>query len=105
MAKDVIMNDKIIVAQISLHYESRDTILHEWSRERFARELMSRKLKATDWYFKRVSPAKAEQIQAETDRTINRKNYDKAIMNKYNVGSNYQSNSWFMEQVRPTLFN
>ena len=98
------MNKKILVAQISLHYESRPTILHEWTRERYARELLRQKYEFTDWYFKRVSESKAAEIQEQTDREQYRKNYDAAIMKKYNVGSDYKENRWFMEQVRPSLY-
>lgn len=94
---------KILVAQISLHYETRGTILHEWTRERYSRELLQRKKKPSDWYFKRVSPSMAEQIESETFRTVCRRNYDKAIMSKYKVGKDYENNRWFMEQVRPTI--
>ena len=97
------MDTKILIAQISLHYESRGTILHEWTRERYSRELNEKKRQPSDWYYKRITPAMAEKIQDETSRNICRQQYDKAIMSKYNVDKNYRQNRWFMEQVRPTI--
>jgi len=95
--------EKIFIAQISLHYEDRGTIIHYWSRERYARELLQRKKKFDDWFLKRVTESKANEIQEQTDRENIIKQYDKAIMKKYNVGSNYKQNRYFMEQVRPTI--
>lgn len=100
------MDNKIIVAEISLHYESKDTILHEWTRERYSMVLLERKtnIRSSDWYYKRVTPSMAAKIKEDLFRTICRRNYDTAIMEKYNVGANYRENRWFMEQVRPTIF-
>ncbi len=98
------MEHKIFVAEISLHYEPKQTIIHEWSRERYARELNERKkTKYNNWYFKRVTLKQANIIEGKTERKRLRKQYDIAIMEKYNVGEDYRQNRWFMEQVRPTL--
>lgn len=51
------------------------------------------------YLIERISRAKYEQIQYEEFS----REYDSRIMKKYNVGKNYKSNRWFMEQVRPTL--
>lgn len=95
----------IFIAQISLHYESRPTIIHEWTLERYAREL-NRKKNGKDhhnWYFKRVTARKALKIESEQYRSDLKKQYSKAIQEKYNVGENWQQNRWFVEQVRPAL--
>jgi ABC-type transporter MlaC component len=98
------MEDRIFIAEISIHYEQRPTIIHEWSRERYARRLAQEKICQTaNWYLKRVTLAKANQILEDEGREAFRKSYDKAIMQKYNVGANYRENRWFMEQVRPNI--
>jgi len=95
------MNEKVFVAMISLHYEERPTIIHEWSRERYAHEKANRK--DENWYYKRVTVDRADEIWNKNERAKARKQYDQAIMKKYGVGANYRNNRWFMEQVRPTL--
>jgi len=93
--------DKIFVAQISLHYEERPTVIHYWTRERYSRALLERKAKPSDWYFKRVTEAAAAKIEESQTRQRLRNAYDKAIQEKYRVGPRWQNNRWFVEQVRP----
>lgn len=47
----------------------------------------------------RCSFSRYQQIERETHA----RTYDLAIQKKYNVGSNWRNNRWFVEQVRPTL--
>lgn len=96
---------RIFIAQISLHYESRPTIIHDWTREMYARELNRKKngKDYQDWYFKRVTAREALKIESEQYRSELKKQYSKAIQEKYNVGENWQQKRWFVEQVRPTL--
>ena len=96
-------NEKIFIAEISLHYETRPTIIHEWTRERYCREIAERRRKKDDWWIKRVTLAEANRMIKQESKERYRKEYDQAIMNKYNVGPNYKENRWFMEQVRPQI--
>lgn len=98
--------DKILVAQISLHYEQRPTIIHEWTRERYQCAIDERKHDRSmqDWYYKRVTESAANKILEAQAWDNARENYSKAIQKKYNVGPNWENNRWFMEQVRPTLY-
>ena len=96
---------KIIIAQISLHYESRPTIIHEWTREKYARELNRKNngKEYQEWYFKRITARTALKIKSEQYSIYLKNQYSKAIQEKYNVGSEWQQNRWFVEEVRPTL--
>ena len=93
-------NEKIFVAEYCLRYETRPTIIHEWTRARYDRA--KREVRHNS-YLVRVSLERANEILRAEDKEYSRKAYDKAIMNKYNVGANYRQNRWFMEQVRPTI--
>lgn len=97
-------NEKIIVAKISLHYETQPTFIYwELSRESYARMIFKEKNKHSNWYYKRVSYSKAIEITEIEGREIAKKEYSRQIMEKYNVGPNWKENRWFMEQVRPTI--
>lgn len=92
----------IIIAKISLHYEPRPTTIYHWTRERYAKELSERP-KYDDWYFKRVTAKQADVIMNAQQKEVLKKAYSEAIQKKYNVGSNWEQNRWFVEQVRPTV--
>lgn len=98
-------SNQILVAKISLHYESRPDVLTLCTREEFANILADRKAHKCDmnYYYKRVSWSKGVEIAEQTARNEARKEYDKKIMDKYKVGPNYRENRWFIEQVRPTI--
>lgn len=97
------MDYRIYVAQISLHYESRPTIIHLWTRERYARALWERKQKPGDWYYRRVTERKADEMREDAAVERLRQQYDRAIQEKYGVGAGWKQDRYFMEQVRPTL--
>jgi hypothetical protein len=92
----------VYVAQISLHYEERPTIIHNWTREQYAAEIAQRD-QYPNWYFRRVTYAAASQIIEENRRNAIKSAYSKAIQEKYNVSANWEQNRWFVEQVRPTI--
>lgn len=99
------MNNEVIIAQISLHYEERPTIIHTWTRERYQQAIEERKKDASmrDWYYKRITESKADKIRQTQQREARRKQIDQAVMEKYGVGADWRNNRWFVEQVRPTV--
>ncbi len=95
----------IIVAKISLHYETRPTTIQVLSRERYARKLEEQKNGKNyhDWYFKRITEKEKDTIIREEAREAWNKTYKKLIEEKYSVGKGWEQNRWFVEQVRPTI--
>lgn len=97
--------NNVIIAQISLHYEERPTIIHHWTREQYQQAMEERKKDRSlqDWYYKRITQSAADKIQRTQQREAWRKQIDQAVMEKYGVGADWRNNRWFMEQVRPTV--
>ena len=96
---------KIYIAIYSLRYNDNSVTIREVTRERYCRMKADKKAKKAyhNEYFKRVTHTEANRIIEQNEREQFRKDYDKAIMQKYNVGADYRNNRYFMEQVRPTL--
>lgn len=95
----------IHIAIISLRYNDDKVIVKTLSREQFARMKQERKegkRYVNDW-LKRVTLKEGLQLIEQENRRQFKAEYDKAIMEKYNVPANYRDNRWFMEQVRPTI--
>jgi hypothetical protein len=78
-----------------LNYNGGETA-HVISRQSFYR----RKRWDGRYLTQRCSESKYNEIKNQEWR----KQYDKEIMKKYNVGEDYRQNRYFMEQVRPTLY-
>jgi hypothetical protein len=96
----------IYIAIYSLRYEDNSVSIKTVSRTEYQR-MKDDKKTGREWnndYFERVTHTKANKILEDNTRQQILGEYDKAIMSKYNVGSNYKENRWFMEQVRPTIF-
>lgn len=95
----------VIIAQISLHYQERPTIVHNWTRERYQQAIQERKQDRSlqNWYYKRITQSAADKIEQTQQREGRRKQIDQAVMEKYGVGADFRNNRWFMEQVRPTV--
>lgn len=96
-----LFNQPVFILIHSLKYEAEPTKAKEVNREQFYR------LKATkkpDQYIERVTENKYCDEWERLEREEERQEYKKAIMKKYNVPENFESNRYFMEQVRPTLF-
>lgn len=96
---------RIYIAVYSLRYNDDAVVIKEVTRERYCRMKADKKTGKAyhNEYFKRVTHTEANRIIEENELKEFRKNYDKAIMKKYNVGANYRNSRYFMEQVRPTL--
>lgn len=95
----------VYVAIHSLRYNDDSCTILEVSRERLA-QMREEKKKRIDWhnsYIERITHTKANKLLQRQRREEAMKLYDKAIMQKYNVGANYRRDRWFMEQVRPTI--
>lgn len=98
-------DEPILIAKISLKYNDDSIFLIEISREMYAKILEEKKNKRDymDYYFKRISASEYNKISRKIYRDNAKKEYNKAIQAKYNVGENWQQNRWFVEQVRPCL--
>ena len=67
----------------------------EWYRKkRFKGRYLIQRI-SEEKYFEKCEELEREKFKAE---------YKKRIQEKYNVGPNFEQNTWFMEQVRPTLY-
>lgn len=98
-------DEPILIAKISLKYNDDSIFLIEISREMYAKILEEKKNKRDymGYYFKRISASEYNKISRQIYRDNAKKEYNKAIQAKYNVGENWQKNRWFVEQVRPCL--
>lgn len=98
--------DLIYIIIHSLKYEADPSQAQTITRaqfERLRKEQKGQYNKRANTLTVRLSPRKWLEKAREIDREANRTAYDKAIMKKYNVGSDYRQNRYFMEQVRPTI--
>jgi len=93
-------NDLIWIIRYDLNYESKENKVMEIDRNKLERLRKENKR----YYFKRVTIDKANDEWNGIQRRDAKNAYDKAIMSKYNVSSNYRDNRWFMEQVRPSIY-
>lgn len=95
----------VYVAIHSLRYNDDSYTILEVSRERLA-QMREETKQGIDWhnsYIERITHTKANKLLQRQRREEAIRLYDKAIMQKYNVGANYRQNRWLMEQVRPTI--
>jgi hypothetical protein len=96
--------DLIFILIHSLKYEADPTQCQVIERSQFFRMKEAEKRnKYRDSFIERVSPSKFSRESRTVEREESRKQYDQAIMKKYNVGSDYKQNRWFIEQLRPTV--
>lgn len=95
----------IYIAVHSLKYGDNSVSIKEVTREQYTQMKAAKKSKKDyqNVYFERVTHVKANKINQDNHRAETKKQYDQAIMKKYNVGQDYKNNRWFMEQVRPTI--
>lgn len=97
-------DDIIFILIHSLKYEAEPTQAQIINRAEYWRKKAEQKAtRHRDYFIERVGPNKFSLEVSAIRREASRKKYDKAIMQKYNVGKNYRENRWFMEQVRPCL--
>jgi len=99
------MTQKIWIAKHSLRYENNLVSLFHVTRQKYSDMLQQRKTeKYTDYFLERVTAKKAVSIRKEQRNNDLDKKYNERIMQKYGVNSNWKSNRYFVEQVRPTAF-
>lgn len=97
-------DDIIFVLVHSLKHEPAPSQAQILTRaEYWRKKAEQRATRYRDYFIERVGPNKFSEEVSAIRREASRKTYDKAIMQKYNVGKNYRENRWFMEQVRPCL--
>jgi hypothetical protein len=94
-------NDKILVICSNLTYKGKDNIRIVTRSEWFVLAEQNRTNKYKKFLFERCGSKKFQSKQRE----IYKYEYSLAIQKKYNVGENWEENRWFVEQVRPTIFN
>lgn len=98
-------NDLIFVAKYSLHYETRPTTFMMIDRQAYSNLQRERKegKTSTDYYYRRLSYTRFKDEQYIENRAEIKRQYSEAIQKKYKVGKNWESNRYFVEQVRPTI--
>lgn len=94
-------SDTIYIIIYSLKYEAETTKFQRMDRKQFYN--LRRQKRNQNELIQRASLTRWKEEARQTEREEDQKWYDKAIQKKYNVGSDYKNNRWFMEQVRPTL--
>lgn len=83
-----------------LNYNSDIDQVREITRRQFYR------IKRFDGRYlrQRISLTRYKQLAGEIERQEAKEYYSKAIQKKYNVGPNWAQNRYFVEQVRPTIY-
>ena len=99
------MDIYVYVLISSLRYEPEPDQVKIIKRETLSRMMYEKKARKDnhDLLIQRITFDRYLKESNRIEREDFRKQYDKAIMQKYNVGSDYRNNRYFMEQVRPTL--
>lgn len=95
------MQHYVYILISSLRYEPEPDRVQCLTREQFYSLREKKRERYT--YIKRITQKRFILEGARIEREAFSKEYDGRIMKKYSVGANYQSNRWFMEQIRPTL--
>jgi hypothetical protein len=93
-------NSPVFILISDLNYNGDDDKVMEIDRPTFYR------MKRWNGRYlrERISLTKYLVKKDEIERQQFKKQYRKAIMEKYNVGEDYEQNRYFIEQVRPTLY-
>ena len=93
--------DKIYVICSNLNYKGTDNVMITDRAYWFVLAELNRTGKCKKYLYERCSPQMFNRKQYE----LLKEEYSRAIQRKYNVGENWEQNRWFVEQVRPTIFN
>lgn len=99
------IDNEICILFSSLRYEAVSDRVEIMTREQLSRIRYEQKTgNYPDWLIERITDDRFIKERERIEHEQFSREYDKAIMKKYNVGKDYANNRWFMEQVRPTLF-
>lgn len=94
---------KIFVAKHILKYNDlRVFILHISIYEYSRLQRQRKEEKHSDYFYERVTEERADQIQQDQEQIRIDNEYNQRIMKKYNVGSSWMMDRYFVEQIRPT---